>query len=48
MFFLGKGSGDPVKAAKIMTEEMEEYYRDGYTFQFDVPLSYFVVDWDIK
>ena len=31
-----------------MTEEMEKYYRDGYTFQFDVPLNPFMVDWDIK
>ena len=31
-----------------MTEEMEENYKDGYTFQFGVPLNCFMVDWDIK
>ena len=36
------------KAADVMTEELDEHFRDGYTLNYDVPLNKFMVDWDIK
>ena len=36
------------KTADIMTQELHDHYKDGYTLQFDVPLNKFMVDYDIK
>jgi hypothetical protein len=36
------------KAADVMTEELDDHFKDGYTLQYDVPLNKFMVDWDIK
>ena len=36
------------KAADVMTQELHDHYRDGYTLQYDVPLNKFMVDYDIK
>ena len=36
------------RTADVMTEELHEHYRDGYTLQYDVPLNKFMVDYDIK
>ncbi len=47
-FCLHKGNGDPEKAAKVMTEEMDSHYKDGFSFQFDTPLNKYMVDFDIK
>ena len=47
-FCLNKGGGDAEKAAKIMTTEIDDYFKDGYSLQYDVPLNRFMVDWDIK
>jgi len=47
-FCLTKGNGDPVKAAKVMTEEIHSHFKDGYSLQFDTPLNKYMVDFDIK
>lgn len=47
-FCLNKAEGDAVKAAKIMTTEIDDHFKDGYSLQYDVPLNRFMVDWDIK
>ena len=47
-FCLNKGKGDADKAAKIMTMEINDHFKDGYSLQYDVPLNRFMVDWDIK
>ncbi len=31
-----------------MTKEINEYYKDGYSLQYDVPLNKLMVNWDIK
>ena len=36
------------KAAEVMTEEIHDHFKDGYTVNYDVPLNKFMVDWDIK
>ena len=36
------------KAADIMTKELHDHFKDGYTLQFDVPLNKFIVDFDIR
>ena len=36
------------KTADVMTQELHDHYRDGYTLQYDVPLNKFMVDYDIK
>ena len=36
------------KAAEVMTQELHEHFKDGYTLNYDVPLNKFMVDWDIK
>ena len=36
------------KTADVMTKELHDHYRDGYTLQYDVPLNKFMVDYDIK
>ena len=36
------------KAADVMTEELDDHFKDGYTLNYDVPLNKFMVDWDIK
>ena len=36
------------KAAEVMTEEIHDHFKDGYTVNYDIPLNKFMVDWDIK
>ena len=36
------------KTADVMTQELHDHYKDGYTLQYDVPLNKFMVDFDIK
>ena len=36
------------KTADIMTKELHDHFKDGYTLQYDVPLNKFMVDFDIK
>ena len=36
------------KAADIMTKELHDHFKDGYTLQYDVPLNKFMVDFDIR
>ena len=36
------------KAVEVMTEEIQDHFKDGYTVNYDVPLNKFMVDWDIK
>ena len=36
------------KGADIMTKELCDYFKDGYTLQYDVPLNKFVVDFNIR
>ncbi len=47
-FCLNKGQGDLEKAAKIMTTEIDDHFKDGYSLQYDVPLKRFMVDCDIN
>ena len=48
LFCLNKGNGDPKKAAKVMTEEIDNHFKDGFCFQYDTPLNKYMVDYDIK
>ncbi len=45
---LTRADGDEEKAAQLITDDMEEYYGGGYSFQYDVPLNRYMVDYDIK
>ena len=36
------------KAIDVITEELINHFKDGYTLNYDVPLNKFMVDWDIK
>jgi chemotaxis protein histidine kinase CheA len=36
------------KAVEVMTQELHDHFKDGYTVNYDVPLNKFMVDWDIK
>ena len=36
------------RTADIMSQELHDHFKDGYTLQFDVPLNKFMVDFDIK
>ena len=36
------------KAVDVITEELIDHFKDGYTLNYDVPLNKFMVDWDIK
>ena len=36
------------KTAHIMTEELADHFKDGYSLQYDVLLNKFMVDFDIK
>ena len=47
-FCLNKGKGDSDLAAKIMTTELDDHFKDGYSLNCDVPLNKCMVDWDIK
>ena len=47
-FCLDKGGGDPGNAAKIMTDEIHNFWKDGYFLQYDTHLNKTMVDWDIK
>ena len=47
-FLLDKGAGNPDKAANVITEEFNGYYKGGYRLQYDTPLNKYTVDWDIK
>ena len=31
-----------------MTTEIDDYFKDGYSLQYDVHLDRFIVNWDIK
>lgn len=45
---LNRADGDEAKAAKQITDDMDDYYSSGYSLQLDVPLNRFMVDYDIK
>ena len=45
---LNGASGDVDKAAKMITDDMNDYYGGGYILQHDVPLNRYMVDYDIK
>ena len=45
---LNRADGDKAKAAKQITDDMDDYYSSGYSLQLDVPLNRFMVDYDIK
>ena len=45
---LNRANGDVEKAAKLITDDMEDYYGGGHSFQYDVPLNRYMVDYDIK
>ena len=47
-FLLDKGAGNPDKAATAVTEELDGYYKGGYSLQYDTPPNKYMVDWDIK
>ena len=47
-FCLKKGGGDPTKAAKVMAEDIDNFWRHGYTLQYDFHLNKTMVYWDIK
>ena len=36
------------KAVEVITQELIDHFKDGYIFNYDVPLNKFMVDWDIK
>ena len=36
------------KAVDVITQELIDHFKDGYTLNYDVPLNKFMVDWDIK
>ena len=48
MWALNRANGDVEKAAQLITDDMEEYYGGGQSFQYNVPLNRFMVDYDIK
>ena len=43
-----KGSGDRARAAKVMTTEINDHFKGGPAYRYDVSLDKFMVDWDIK
>ena len=45
---LNRANGDVEKAAKLITDDMDDYYGGGHSFQYDVPLNRYMVDYDIK
>ena len=45
---LNRANGDVEKAAQLITDDMEDYYGGGHSFQYDVPLNRYMVDYDIK
>lgn len=45
---LKRAGGDVAKAAKMITDDMNDYYGGGYALQYDVPLNRYMVDYDIK
>ena len=47
-FCLTKGNGDPKKAAKVTTEEIDSHFKNGFSLQFDTPLNKYMVDFDVK
>ena len=47
-FCLDKGGRDPAKAAKFVTEEINNFWNHGYSLQYDTHLNRTMVDWDIK
>ena len=44
---LNRANGDVEKAAQLITDDMEDYYGEGHSFQYDVPLNRYMVDYDI-
>ena len=45
---LNRANGDVKKVAQLITDDMEDYYGGGHSFQYDVPLNCYMVDYDIK
>ena len=47
-YCLDKGGGDPAKAAKVMAQEIDDFWKHGPSLQYDFHLNKTMVDWDIK
>ena len=47
-FCLAKGGGDLKKAAEVMAEEIDNFWKHGYSLQYNFHLNKTMVDWDIK
>ena len=45
---LNRANDDVEKATKLITEDMEDYYGGGNSFQYDFPLNHYMVDYDMK
>ena len=45
---LKRAGGDETKAAKMIADDMYDYYGGGHSFEYDVPLNRYMVDYDIK
>ena len=45
---LKRAGGDETKAAKMIADDMYDYYGGGHAFEYDVPLNRYMVDYDIK
>ena len=45
---LDSANGDVQALEKRMTEEFNNYYKDGPTFSYDNHFDKYLVDWDIK
>jgi hypothetical protein len=43
-----KGDGDPEKAVEVMNEELSNHWKNGISFEYDVSLDKYLVDYDIK
>ena len=43
-----KGKKDPVVAAQVMTKELDDHFKGGPAYHYDVSLDKMLVDWDIK
>lgn len=48
LFCLNKAGGDPAKTAKIMMEEIDNFWKHEYTLQYHTHLNKTMVDGDIK
>jgi len=47
-FCLRKGGGNPKEAAKVMTAEIHDHFKDGPNYVWGTSLDRFLVDWDIR